>query len=174
MSPFHLMSAHRAHRRTLVFASVSVLGAVGAVGAVRALGADTGASARVSQQAPDTTVVLRTTGSNLEFEPNRIALRQGTRVRIRFVNDGTLPHNLVVPREEEDIDALAAAAVAAGSKTGYIPLDMQDKLFGFSTLASPGQSTELSITVPAPGEYRFVCLYPGHQNSMIGTLRSLK
>jgi plastocyanin len=130
-------------------------------------------SPALQQGVIDTTVIVRSEGPNLEYVPARIAVRQGLRVRVRYVNDGVLPHNIVFPRDENDIDDLAAGAAESAS-TGYVPLAQKAKLFGFSGLAKPGESTELVFTVPPPGEYRFVCLYPGHQNSMVGTLRSLR
>jgi plastocyanin len=124
-------------------------------------------------QGMDTTITIRASSSTLEFNPTRVSAKAGTRVRIRFVNDGTLPHNLVVPRKDDDIDALALAAYQAG-ETGYVPMDLKDKLVSWTTLASPGESVEATFVVPAAGEYTYVCLFPGHSNSMLGTLRALK
>jgi len=124
-------------------------------------------------QGADTTITIRAASSTLEFTPTRVSAKAGTRVRIRFVNEGTLPHNLVVPRSEDDIDALVLAAYSAG-ETGYVPMDLKSKLVGWTTLASPGESVEVTFVVPAAGEYTYVCLFPGHSNSMLGTLRALK
>ncbi|MGH7710137.1 MAG: plastocyanin/azurin family copper-binding protein [Gemmatimonadaceae bacterium] len=44
----------------------------------------------------------------------------------------------------------------------------------FTTLASPGQTVEVTLTVPPPGEYTYICLFPGHATSMFGTLRALR
>lgn len=122
---------------------------------------------------PDTTLVLRASGSTLEFLPARLSARSGTRVRIRFINDGTLPHNVVVPKNDDDLDALATAAYNAGT-TGFVPLGDTAKLVVYTKLVSPGETAELSFVMPPPGEYRYVCLFPGHANSMLGTLRSLR
>jgi plastocyanin len=124
-------------------------------------------------QAIDTTITLRASGSTLEFDPPRISVRNGRRVRLRFVNGGTLPHNVVVPRSEDDLDGLILAAYES-SETGYVPMAQQTKLVGYTRLASPGETVEFVFTVPPPGEYTYVCLFPGHANSMLGTLRSLK
>lgn len=124
-------------------------------------------------QGADTTITIRAAGSTLEFTPARVSAKAGTRLRLRFVNDGTLPHNLVVPKSDDDIDALALAAYQAG-ETGYVPVDLKTKLIGFTTLASPGETVEVSFVVPAAGEYTYVCLFPGHSNSMLGTLRALR
>jgi azurin len=126
------------------------------------------------QQAVDTTITIRSTGSSLEFEPDEIAVKQGKRVRLRLANFGTLPHNLVLPKSEDDIDALAEAATTAAA-THYVPVAMRDKMITFTPLALPGGNTvEVIFTVPPAGEYTFVCLYPGHQNTMLGTLRALR
>jgi len=124
-------------------------------------------------QGADTTITIRASGSTLEFTPTRVSAKAGTRLRLRFVNDGTLPHNLVVPKSDDDIDALALAAYQAG-ETGYVPMDLKAKLIGFTSLASPGETVEVSFVVPAAGEYTYVCLFPGHSNSMLGTLRALR
>jgi plastocyanin len=126
-----------------------------------------------AQAGPDTTITIRASGSTLEFTPTRVSAKAGTRLRIRFVNDGTLPHNMVVPKSEDDLDAIALAAYQA-AETGYVPLGLKEKLVGWTTLASPGESVEMTFVVPAAGEYTYVCLFPGHSNSMLGTLRALK
>ena len=121
----------------------------------------------------DTTITIRASGSSLEFQPARIAVKTGLNVRLRFVNDGTLPHNVALPRSDDDLDAIAVAAYQAG-ETGYIPPAHKDQLIAYTTLASPGQTVEATFVVPPPGEYTYVCLFPGHANSMLGTLRALK
>ena len=132
-----------------------------------------GGALSLPSQGADTTITIRAAGSTLEFTPTRVSAKAGTRLRIRFVNDGTLPHNLVVPKSDDDIDALALAAYQAG-ETGYVPLDLKAKLVGWTTLASPGETVEISFVVPAAGEYTYLCLFPGHSNSMLGTLRALR
>lgn len=128
---------------------------------------------RAGQGSADTTITIRAAGSTLEFQPPRISVKHGTRIRLRFVNDGTLPHNVVLPRNEGDIDALAVAAYDA-AESGYVPLKQQEKLLAYSTLASPGDTVNVTFVVPPPGEYTYICLFPGHANSMFGTLRSLR
>jgi len=125
------------------------------------------------QQAPaDTTIIVRASSSTLEFDPPAIAAKAGARVRLRFINTGTLPHNFVVVKNEDDIDALADAASKAGGD--YVPLAQKEKMIAYSTLASPGQTVELVFVVPPAGVYTYVCLLSGHSNSMLGTLRALR
>jgi len=122
--------------------------------------------------AVDTTIVLHTTSSSMEFDPPAIAVKQGKRVLLRFMNTGTLPHNLVLVRNEDDIDDLAAAATKVMGD--FIPVAQKAKMIAHTTLASPGQTVEVTFVVPPPGEYTYVCLMTGHANTMIGKLRSLR
>ena len=120
----------------------------------------------------DTVIEITTTGSNLEFSPSRISAKQGTTVTIRYTNNGTLPHNFVLVKDEADIDVLGPAAFQAGD-TEYVPLQHESKMIAHSPLAKPGTTVEVTFEVPPAGEYWFVCLYPGHYNMMVGTLRAL-
>lgn len=123
--------------------------------------------------AVDTTIEIMAMGSTLAFETQEIAVKQGTRVRLRFMNHGTLPHNLVIAKTDADVDVLAEAAAAA-YETGFVPVQMKDRMIGYTALASPGETVELTFVVPPPGTYTYVCLISGHYTSMLGTLRSLK
>lgn len=123
-------------------------------------------------RADTTTITVRTTSSTLQFEPAAISAKQGSRVRLRLVNEGTLPHNLVIVRDEADIDLLADLASKAGGD--YVPLAQKAKLIAWTSLASPGQTVEVVFVVPPPGEYPYVCFMSGHAMSMLGTLRSLR
>ncbi|MEK7402594.1 MAG: plastocyanin/azurin family copper-binding protein [Gemmatimonadota bacterium] len=66
------------------------------------------------------------------------------------MNEGTLPHNFVLPKSDDDSDQVAVAAYQAG------------------------ETVEVDFVVPAPGSYTYVCVFPGHAASMLGALRSLK
>jgi uncharacterized cupredoxin-like copper-binding protein len=129
--------------------------------------------APAAKVAVDTTIDVMAMGSTLEFEQPEIAVKQGKRVRLRFMNHGTLPHNFVIAKTDDDIDVLIAAAGAA-YKTGYVPVELKDRMVGYSTMASPGETVEFVFVVPPPGKYTYVCLISGHYTSMLGTLLSLK
>lgn len=141
---------------------------VGAVALMAAAPHHLGAQAT----APATVITLRTEGPNLEFLPALIAARAGTRVVLRYVNGGDLPHNLAIVRDEADIDMLVNAAYEAQG-TGFIPVDMADRMIAYTPLLSPGDSVDLELVVPPPGSYTYICLFPGHANMMLGTLRSI-
>lgn len=142
------------------------------VAAALALASGRGRSPHPVALRADTTITVRAQSSTLEFDPPALAVKQGTRLRLRFINEGTLPHNFVLVRNEEDIDSLAAAAARIGKD--FVPHAMEAKLVAWTTLASPGDTVEVTFLVPPPGVYTYVCLMTGHTNSMMGTLRSLR
>ena len=155
-----------------IFLARQIAGLAMACGTVLAAGAAEASGTERLELAPDTTITIRSTGTNLEFLPARISAKQGTRVTVRYVNEGTLPHNFVVVRDENDIDTLGKAAFEAGD-TEYVPLQHEALMIAHSALAAPGETVEVSFVMPPPGEYFFVCLYSGHYNMMVGILRSL-
>lgn len=118
----------------------------------------------------DTTVIIRANGPELAFDPATITLKQGTRVRLRFVNMGTFAHNVVIVRDENDLDEIIQRAHDA---TDNVPMSMKSKMIGYSNIAQPTRTVETAFVVPAPGDYAYVCLVEGHANVMIGRLKSL-
>ena len=129
--------------------------------------------AAASQTLGDTTITIRALSSTLEFVPASISVKTGRRLRLRFTNDGTLPHNFVLAKRDDDIDEIAVAAYQA-AESGFVPPSVRDKLIAWTRLASPGETVEVEFVVPAPGSYTYICLFPGHAASMLGTLRALR
>ena len=66
---------------------------------------------------PDTIITIRASGSTLEFQPARLSVKTGRRVKLRFVNDGTLPHNVVM-KSIELFGTVVAPAVRKAIGTG--------------------------------------------------------
>jgi azurin len=123
-----------------------------------------------AQAASADTLTLRSRGPELAFFPDQLTVRAGTAVVLRYENGGDLPHNVVIARDDDDLDALIAAAYEAQA-TGFVPTDRAESMIAYSDLVSPGETVYLSFDAPPPGEYTFICLFPGHANMMIGTLR---
>jgi azurin len=58
--------------------------------------------------------------------------------------------------------AFNQAAVAA-KDTEYIPASLSDQVIAHTKLLGPRKSDEVKFTVPeTPGEYPFICTFPGH------------
>ena len=132
------------------------------------------ASAQAWDAAPPAdTLVVRSSGPDLQFIPDALSARAGTRIVLRYVNGGDLPHNLVVVRDDDDLDTVVDAAYEAQA-TGFIPMGLAELLVAHTPLLSPGQTADIELVVPPPGEYTYICLVPGHSNMMLGVLRSLR
>jgi plastocyanin len=140
--------------------------------ATDASGARHSAAALTLAGADTTTITIRTYATALAFDPDVISVKAGTVVRIRYVNESTMAHNLVIVRTDDDIDTLGPAAYDAGA-TGFVPMQHKERMIAFTPLASPGKTVEVTFVAPPAGEYPFVCLVDGHFNVMLGTLASL-
>jgi len=125
----------------------------------------------VRAAADTTTIDIHSTAAALAFDPDIISVKAGSIVRIRYHNESTFSHNMVMLRKEDDIDAIGAASFNAG-ETGFVPMEHKSKMIAYSPLAAPGKTVEFTFVAPPAGEYPYVCFVDGHFNMMIGKLRS--
>ncbi|MCG8553849.1 MAG: plastocyanin/azurin family copper-binding protein [Proteobacteria bacterium] len=122
---------------------------------------------------PDAEGVVRMTGNDtMQYNAKRIEV-QGTKVKVELKNIGQMPkeamgHNFVVLVSGTDPMAFAQGTVTA-VKTGYIP-DDKSKIIAHTKLLGPGESATIEFELPGPGEYPFVCTFPGHAGLMQGVL----
>ena len=136
------------------------------------------AAAEPPAEAPPTTAAalgertvlsLSTVGDQMRFDKATLEAPAGE-VAITFTNAATsasMQHNVVlVPAGKAD--AVGAAGIGAGPERGYVP-DGPD-VIAATKLLGPGQRDTLVATL-APGEYAFICTFPGHYLQMRGTLR---
>jgi plastocyanin len=113
------------------------------------------------------------TGEN-RFDQTSFTARPGQQVRLVFNNTDDMQHNVVVvergslPTMEKTLIAMMADPTA--QDRGFVP---ESPLVLFSTpLVNARQSTTLEFTAPKePGEYPFICTFPGHWITMRGVLR---
>lgn len=119
------------------------------------------------------TVVVRSVGADLRYDVNEIRAEAGSTLTIRYENRGEMPHNIVMLKERSDINPVGIAALQA-METGYIPQDeaTQERIIANTNLAKPGETVFVTITVPPPGTYPYICTYPGHFTMMQGDLIS--
>jgi aldose sugar dehydrogenase len=80
-------------------------------------------------------------GTELLFDPDEITVPAGATVRLTFVNESTVPHNLTFG------DPIGVAT---------------------ATIVDPGAEETIEFTAPEAGEYTFVCtLHPGMDGTLI-------
>ena len=119
--------------------------------------------------------VLRVqTAAGLLFSPTELTVTAGSKVRLIFENPDVIVHNwvLIAPNSSEEIGTLAdkLASQADGAAKEYLP--ESDKILLASKLLAPGASEELVFTAPTePGNYPYLCTFPGHWRIMQGILK---
>ncbi|MDA7651120.1 plastocyanin/azurin family copper-binding protein [Akkermansiaceae bacterium] len=98
-------------------------------------------------------------------------LKAGKKVKLIFVNPDFMPHNFVIVKPGT-ADAVGNAAIALGAegfKKGWLP-ESGDILHS-TKLLEKGETEELEFTAPTePGDYQFVCTFPGHAVLMRGVI----
>ena len=132
------------------------------------------AEGRTGDASPDVrTVVLEPVGNQMKYDVTEITATAGSQLKIVFKNTATSPamvHNVALLEQDAPIEEVGMAAMKAGKDSGFIP--DHEALLAYTAMAEPGEEVEVEFTVPPPGEYPYVCLYPGHYVMMRGVLRS--
>ena len=112
----------------------------------------------------------------MKFDPALLEARAGTPVRLTFSNTKCpLQHNFVLthPGRLPALGRLADALITepAAMARHYLPVS-PDIIAQSNHLIGPGQSDVIEFAAPAaPGDYPFICSFPGHWRTMQGILR---
>jgi azurin len=122
-----------------------------------------------SRPAEPVVLELRTAGSSTAFMPDTLSAPAGATVTLRLTNEGEIAHNLVVVRNEEAVQPIVLAAYTAIA-TQYVPTGFDADMVASIPLVYPGQTLEVTFTMPAEGSYTYVCVFPGHGSTMRGVL----
>jgi len=123
------------------------------------------------QQDGDRTILLGTQ-PGLKFDQTLLTVKAGTRIRLVFRNSDDMLHNFVLcaPGKGQAVGAAAMLLGVEGTAKNYVP-DSPDVLF-HTALTLPETSDTIYFTAPAiPGDYDYICSFPGHAMIMNGILR---
>jgi azurin len=120
---------------------------------------------------PDQEITVKTL-PGLKYDTEVITVKPGQKVKLTLENDDDMLHNLVIT-EPEQADAVGETALKLGldgEALQYVP-DMDQVLF-FVKVLQPESAESIYFEVPeAPGDYQFVCTFPGHYMTMRGIIR---
>jgi putative heme-binding domain-containing protein len=122
-------------------------------------------------------VVVRTIPEQMLYDKSLIVVEVGKPVEIILVNDDAMPHNLVVvaPGAVEEIGQAAEKMGTEPDAQGRTNIPDSPKVLHATKMVEPGQQAKLSFTAPEePGNYQYVCTFPGHWRRMVGTLAVVK
>jgi glucose/arabinose dehydrogenase/azurin len=120
---------------------------------------------------PDVTITIGTK-PGLQFDLPTFDVMAGSRLKLVFDNNDDMMHNLLVvtPGSADKVGEKAIALGLDGPGQNYIPA--LDEVLFHTVLLEPGTMEAIFFTVPdKPGDYVYICSFPGHSFSMRGVMR---
>jgi azurin len=113
----------------------------------------------------------------MQYDKKLITVKAGQKVVINLENPDGMQHNLLIikpgslPKVGKAADELLSNPKA--SEMQYVP-KISEVLYS-TKLVNSGETVTLEFTVPnEPGDYPYVCTFPGHWRGMNGILRVVK
>lgn len=122
----------------------------------------------------DKVIVLNVVKDVMKYDKELITAKAGTTIQIVLNNPDFMQHNLLVlkPGSLEKVGAEADKMVTDpnGAKMHYVP--KMPEVIASTPMINPGGKYTLTVKIPnVPGDYPFVCTFPGHWRIMKGILR---
>ena len=131
-----------------------------------------------ASEAPKTSNVLDIKGTDdMKFDKTSFTVKSGEEITLNFTNAGVLPletmgHNVVVLEKGADVQTFATASAKA-KETNYISDLYITDIIAQTKLLGPGESETIKFTLKEPGEYTFICTFPGHWIQMKGIITAI-
>ena len=120
---------------------------------------------------PDKVLKLGTK-PGLKYDVTNFEIKAGSKVRLIFNNNDDMTHNVVIvaPGSADEVATLSLKLGLKGSELNYVPVS--SKVLFHTALLQPGTSESIYFVAPStPGEYTFVCTFPGHASVMRGIIK---
>jgi azurin len=123
------------------------------------------------------TINVKVVPNAMQFNKKLLTVKAGQKVTINLDNPDVMQHNMVVikPGTIQKVGAAADALARDpnGAQKQYVP--RIPEVISFIKLLNPDEDGSMTFTAPAkPGDYPFVCTFPGHWRIMNGILRVVK
>jgi plastocyanin len=126
------------------------------------------------------TITITTPQGQMKYDRPLIKAQPGSLLGIAFKNNDEMPHNIVfcLPGEGAVSDRGLEVAMEAwklaekGEAAGWIP--QHPRVLAHSKMVPAHQTETFVLKVPdQPGDYPYVCTFPGHAMAMNGVMRVL-
>jgi azurin len=120
---------------------------------------------------PDQVLKLGTK-PGLKYDVAQFEVKAGSKIRLVFNNNDDMTHNVVIvsPGAGDEVGKLALNLGLKGSQMNYVP--NSTKVLFHTALLEPDSNESIYFIAPTkPGEYMFLCTYPGHASVMRGILK---
>ncbi|MBF9254609.1 hypothetical protein I2I11_14990 [Pontibacter sp. 172403-2] len=130
-----------------------------------------------ADQTQTKTIIMSIVPDMMQFDKELITVKAGQKVIIELENPDGMQHNMVIikPGTTKKVGAAADALARdpKGAQKNYVP-DMPEVLHA-TKLLDPEEVVTLTFTAPAtPGDYPFMCTFPGHWRMMNGIMKVTK
>lgn len=123
---------------------------------------------------PDQVITLGTK-PGLKFDQNQLEVKAGSKIKIVFNNNDDMLHNFVItnPGMANPMGEAALKLGLKGAEMNYIP--NSPNVLYHTALMQPESSETIYFVAPTkPGDYQYVCTFPGHYTIMQGVLKVVK
>lgn len=129
-----------------------------------------GIQAQVAAAAPAVaTLTISTKGEEMAFDKTELSVKAGQKVKLTFKNVSSMQHNWVLVKPGT-ADQVANASIAAGNDKGWLAAGPD--VLAHTKMIDGKKSDTIQFTAPSkPGDYPFICTFPGHASIMKGILR---
>jgi azurin len=113
----------------------------------------------------------------MQFDLKTFEVKSGEKVELTFKNIGKIPkiamgHNLVVLKKGVTAISFGQKALAAGANaTNALPDSVKEDTIAATKLLGPDEKETITFTAPKPGDYEYVCTFPGHFAMMRGVMK---
>lgn len=105
----------------------------------------------------------------MEYATKTFEVNSGQKIKLIMNNTATMAamrHNVVILNDKSKIQEVGLAALSAEN---YLP--DHPAIIIATPMADAGQVTTVTFTAPTqPGEYTYICTFPGHYNLMQGKM----
>ena len=124
-----------------------------------------------------TVITIKTIKNEMKYDLSEFVVKAGSTVTLVFENDDFMQHNLLI-LAEGSIEKVGAAADKlaqdpSAADRNYIP--RMPEVLQATALVNPNEKVILRFTAPdKPGEYPYVCTFPGHWRIMQGIMKVVK
>ena len=119
-----------------------------------------------------TTVRIGTIPEKMKYDLAEFTVQAGKAVKLIFSNPDFMPHNVVMvnPGKADEVGQAAINLGAAGFDVAFVPKSKE--ILWASKLIDHKQEEVIDFKAPVkPGNYQYVCTFPGHHFVMRGVMK---
>jgi azurin len=136
-----------------------------------------GAKAASKDDAKADIKIVITGNDTMKYDTEKFEVTTGQVVALTLKNIGTLPvqamgHNLVILKPGTDIPTFAMAGMT-NQPGGYLPKggDFTKFIIAKIKVLGPKEEETIVFKAGAPGDYPYICTFPGHFALMKGVMK---